>query len=156
MSIEHYALILLARLYVATLAPMTDERAELADEIAAVVDADVPMYRDDAGKARTLALHVAVAFREGSLRTSIVGDGGHSFCAFQIHDSSGGSLALTSSAAACAEAGHRLLVASARACRAHPVATYAEGPRGCESPRAQRISADRVALARRLSAASVQ
>lgn len=141
------ALMFAARLMVASLAPMTDERAELADAIARVVYADAPFYRGDEERLRTLALHVAVAYREGSLLTSAVGDKGHSFCAFQIHDSSGGVEALTRDADRCAAAGHAMLRASIRVCREHPVAWYAEGPRGCESARAQRISADRVALA---------
>ncbi len=116
-----------------------------------MVDADEPFFRGDVNKKRTLALHVAVAFREGSLRTSVVGDGGHSYCAFQVHDSSGGTQALTESANLCAEAGHKMLRTSIRVCHEHPVAWYAEGPKGCDSERAQRISRDRVALADRLA-----
>lgn len=145
-----FALILSALYFAATLAPLTNERAALAVAIARVVHADAPFYRNDDDRRRTLALHVAVAFREGTLQTSVVGDGGHSYCAFQIHDSSGGTRALTMDPDACAAAGHAMLRTSIRVCREHPVAWYAEGPHGCESRRAQRISADRVDLAERL------
>jgi hypothetical protein len=151
MSPHLFALILAARFMVASLAPLTDERAEMADAIAWEVYDDAPFYRDDAGKLRTLALHIAVAYREGGVQTSAIGDSGHSFCAFQIHDSSGGTRALASDAAACAHAGHVMLRQSIRICRAHPIAWYAEGPRGCSSERAQRISRDRVALAETLA-----
>ena len=152
MSIALLRLILAARFLVATLAPLTDERAELADAIALAVFEAPAFYRDDPEKLRTLALDVAVAFREGSLLTSAIGDGGHSYCAFQIHDSSGGVPELARDPLRCARAGHAMLRASIKICREHPIAWYAEGPRGCESARAQRISADRVRLASRLAA----
>lgn len=146
------ALILTARWMTATLAPLDDERIELADAIAQVAGESEPLFRNDKDRTRTIGLLEAVAFREGSLRTSAIGDGGTSFCAFQIHKSSGGTIALTTDALACARAGYRMLHASIRICREHPVAWYAEGPRGCESPRAQRISADRMRLAASLTA----
>lgn len=131
--------------------PITEERAELADAIATTVHEHAPLFRDDETKVRTLGLEVAVAFREGSLRTSVIGDGGDSFCSFQIHKSIGGTIELTRDAYACAEKAHELLRQSIRVCREHPIAWYAEGPHGCESARAQRISADRVALGRWLA-----
>ena len=131
------------------LAPGRDH-AELGAAIAKVVDAERPLFRDDADRRRTAALVVAVAFRESSLRADVVGDHGRSFCAMQIHRSSGGSPALLEDAEACSRTGVAMLRASSRVCSAHPVAWYAAGPRGCASPRAQRISRDRVALARRL------
>jgi hypothetical protein len=133
MNASLFALILATRFMTASLAPMTDERAELADAIAFTAWGSEPL------------------FREGGMQTSAIGDGGHSFCAFQIHDSSGGTRSLTTDATACARYGYKMLHASIRICRAHPVAWYAEGPHGCESARAQRISADRMALAASLS-----
>jgi hypothetical protein len=92
---------------------------------------------------------VAVAFRESRFRLDAVGDGGRSVCAMQIF---GGSRELLSDGEACIREGLQRLRISARACHAHPVAVYAEGPRGCGSPRAKRVSADRVAIAKRLVA----
>lgn len=159
-----------ARFLASTIAPLTDERAELADAIARAVHEAPAHFRDDPEKLRTLTLDLAVGFREGGLQTSIVGDcddrqyavqvngrwqcrdgrEAHSFCAFQIHDRSGGTRELTTDALRCARAGHAMIRQSIGACREHPIAWYAEGPRGCESKRAQRISADRVALGQRL------
>jgi hypothetical protein len=149
---ELYALLLAGRLMSASLAPLTDERAALSDATAREVWADEPFYRGDEDRVRTLALHIAVAYREGGLQTRAIGDlsSGGSFCAYQIHVSSGGSRELTESAPLCARHGHRMLRASIRNCREAPVAWYAEGPLGCSSERARRISADRVALADRL------
>lgn len=142
-----FGLMFAARMMSAHLATLTDERIELADAIAVAVDEDAPLFHNDVDKLRTLAEHIAVAYRESGLRTDAVGDHGRSFCAFQIHTSSGGKEALTKDPLACARAGHALLRQSHRVCRAFPIAWYAEGPRGCESPRAQRISRDRLALA---------
>lgn len=140
-----------ARWMTATLAPMTDDREVLADAIATVAHESPPLFRGDDSRERTVALMMAVAYRESGLRTSAIGDSGHSYCAFQIHDSSGGTIALTSDPLACARKGYAMLRESIRVCRAHPVAFYAEGPRGCSSMRAQRISRDRMAVADRLS-----
>ena len=132
------------------LAPGRDH-AELATAITARVLAERPLFRGDDDRRRTASTMVAVAFREGSLRLSAVGDHGHSFCTFQIHTSSGGTEALTTDADACVAAAFRILRASARACPEYPVASYASGPGGCTNARAQRISRDRLGLASRLA-----
>lgn len=131
------------------LAPGRDH-SELGDAITRAVDSTAPLFVDDAGKRKTAALVVAVAFRESSLRLDTVGDRGRSFCAMQIHETSGGTKALLFDADACVRRGLAMLRASGAGCTAHPVALYAAGPGGCASPRAQRISGDRMALARRL------
>jgi hypothetical protein len=126
------------------LAPGRDH-AELGDAIARVVASEPPLFKDDEGRARTTALVVAVSFRESSFRmgaTSSTGD----HCALQIH----GRPELARDAEACVRTGLAMLRDSFRACPAFPLAVYAEGPRGCSSPRAQRISRDRMALAARL------
>jgi hypothetical protein len=137
------------------LAPDRDH-AELGAAIAEVVEAEAPLFAEDADRTKTAALVVAVAFREGSLRLRVEGDlrGGKptSFCTMQIHRSSGGSTELNDDPSACIRAGLAMLRTSSRVCRAHPVAWYAEGPKGCTSPRAQRISRDRLWLARRVLA----
>ncbi len=138
-----YAFVLAACLL---LAPKRDH-VRLATEIAERVQREDPIFKGDEDRRKTAALMVAVAFREGSLRPEVVGDKGDSFCTYQIHKTSGGTIALTVDVAACVAAGLSMLRTSARTCSAHPVAWYAEGPSGCESTRAQRISRDRVALA---------
>lgn len=124
------------------------DHKRLAGAIATAVDEAPPLFRDDADKRKTSALLVAVAFREGSLRESVTGDKGRSFCTFQIHATSGGSSALNDDPLACARKGRDMLRESFRVCPEHPVAWYAEGPTGCTSDRAQRISRDRMNLAK--------
>ena len=90
---------------------------------------------------------VAVAFRESTFVADALGDKGDSFCAFQIHRSSGGSPALLEDVDACVSAGLSLLRQSIRVCPSYPIAWYASGPLGCGNARAQRISRDRMNLA---------
>lgn len=133
----------------ALLAPGRDHQV-LASAIARVVSSERPIFRDDDDKRKTSALVIAVAYRESGFVLGAVGDGGHSFCAMQIHDSSGGSRALLEDADACIRKGLAMLRISVRACPEHPIAWYASGPRGCENARAQRISRDRTSIAQRL------
>lgn len=145
----------------ATLAPHR-EHDLLAHAIAEVAESEPPLFRDDDDRRKTAAFLVAVAFRESSLRADAVGDhvgkAPTSFCAFQIHLPWGKKTGegftaeeLTRDPVKCVTAAHHLLRASFRACKEHPLAWYAAGPSGCSSPRAQRISRDRVALAARLA-----
>lgn len=131
------------------LAPGRDH-ALLGGAIARVVDVERPLFEKDTDRRRTAALLVAVAFRESTFIADAVGDGGKSFCALQIHRSSGGTAALLTSADACVEKGISMLRTSLRTCPSSPLAWYASGPLGCENARAQRISRDRMALAARL------
>jgi len=128
------------------LAPGRDHHV-LADAIVQRAEAEAPLFKGDDDRHRTVAYLVAVAFRESSLIVDIVGDHGRSFCAFQIHQSSGGTPALRTDAGACVAMAFDMLRTSMRVCAAHPLAWYAEGPNGCASPRAQRLSRDRMALA---------
>lgn len=132
-----------------SLAPGRDHTV-LATAIAARVLDEPPLFQADVSKLRTAAYLVAVAFRESSLTLDIAGDHGRSFCAFQIHDSSGGTAALRSDADACVAKAFGMLRTSMHECPSSPLAWYAEGPRGCSSARAQRLSRDRLALAARL------
>lgn len=127
------------------------EHAALATAITARVLAEPPLFRDDESKVRTAAYLVAVAFRESTLTVDIAGDHGRSYCAFQIHQSSGGTAALRSDADACVAAAFAMLRTSMRICPSSPLAWYAEGPKGCDSARAQRISRDRLGIASRLA-----
>jgi len=136
------------------LAPQRDHTV-LATAIAARVDAELPLFADDEDKRRTAAWLVAVAYRESSLRLDAVGDRGRSFCAFQIHASSGGTKALLTDADACVGTAFAMLRTSARLCKSFPLAWYAHGGNAaaaCASPRAQRLSRDRMNLARRIAA----
>lgn len=131
------------------LAPGRDHSA-LGAAIAKKVDASDPLFRGDASKVKTAALLVAVSYRESGFDARAVGDKGHSFCAFQIHDSSGGSKVLLDDVDACVERGFSMLKTSLHLCPEHPVAWYARGPRGCGLVEGQRISRDRMAIAQRL------
>lgn len=126
------------------------DHTELGTAIATVVEAERPLFKNDSSRLRTAALVVAVAFRESTFVADAVGDEGRSFCAFQIHTSSGGSPALLKDVDACVQRGVSMLRTSMRICPEHPIAWYARGPRGCNMPKAQRISRDRVALAKRV------
>lgn len=141
----------------ALLAPAR-EHDELAAAIATQVEAEPPLFKGDDDRRRTSALLVAIAFRESSLRAGAVGDrvGGKptSFCAFQLHLPWGGKTHegwtgadLVEDPQKCVAAAMRMIRVSMRVCPSAPLAHYAEGPAGCESPRAQRISRDRLAIA---------
>lgn len=123
----------------------------LGKAIADRVDAEAPLFADDADKKKTSSWLVAVAYRESSLRLDAVGDRGRSFCAYQIHETAGGTRALLTNADACVGKAFAMLQTSSQVCPAFPLAWYAEGPRGCASPRAQRISNDRMWLAKRIA-----
>lgn len=132
------------------------EHTVIAEAVARVVEADRPLFADDESRERTASLVLAVAFREGSLGTHVEGDFRRgkptSWCTMQIHASSGGTPALNDDPVACIRKGLSMLRTSLRVCPSAPVAWYAEGPRGCSSTRARRISRDRMALAHRVHA----
>lgn len=123
----------------------------LATAIASVLEKRGPLFRGDVDLRRSAAMLVAVAYRESTLDVAAVGDHGHSFCAFQIHDSNGGSSVLCDSAEACVERAYDTLKVSMRYDADHPIAFYARGPNGFASLEAQRISNDRMALAKKLA-----
>lgn len=123
----------------------------LATAIAGVLERRGPLFSGDGSMHKTAALLVAVAFRESTLDVAAIGDHGHSFCAFQIHDSNGGSASLCDSAESCVERAYDSLKVSMRYDAQHPIAFYARGPNGFGSLEAQRISNDRMALAKKLA-----
>ncbi len=131
------------------LAPSDDPIARhgaLATAISVVATEEGALFANDPKLERTVSLLVAVAFRESSLTANIVGDGGRSVCAMQIH---GGSASLNEDPIACVRVGHKMLKVSIGVDRTNPVAFYARGPR-YTSEEARRISRDRMALARSL------
>jgi hypothetical protein len=142
------------------LAP-TRQHDQLADAIASRAEAEAPLFKGDDDRRRTSALLVAIAFRESSLRAAAVGDHVRgkptSFCAFQLNLPWGAKTAegwtgadLLEDPVKCVTAAIHMLRISMRVCPAYPFAWYAAGPTGCASPRAQRISRDRMAIAQRL------
>ncbi len=139
--------------YCALLVPQgRDHTAFALGTAAAIADAE-PIFKDDKDKKKTAAFMVAIAFRESSFRTAITGDSGKSFGAFQIHlpfkkktvEGWSGEDILADPEKG-ARVALRMIRESVRACPAHPLAVYAEGGEGCSSPRAQRISKDRLTL----------
>jgi hypothetical protein len=134
---------------------------QLAGAIASRVESEAPLFKADEDKKKTASFLVAIAFRESSLKWDVTGDmhAGKptSFCAYQIHLPYGAKTPegwtgqdLIEDPNKCVTTAMRMLRESFRSCPAHPLAWYAEGPRGCESERAQRISRDRMAIAQRL------
>jgi hypothetical protein len=137
------------------------QHEELSTAITNRVEAEPPLFKGDEDRHRTAAFLVAIAFRESSLRAAAVGD--HvkgkptSFCAFQVNLPWGRKSAegwtgqdLLEDPEKCVTTALHMLRISMRVCPQHPLAWYAAGPAGCESPRAQRISRDRMAIAQRL------
>lgn len=136
-----YLLILIATL-VAIFSPR-GHHSLFVTTVAAVLDGSAPLFADDADKSKTASLLVAVAFRESSFDIAARSKTGDS-CWFQIH----GRDDLAEKPEECTRVALTMLRESMRMCPDHPLAFYAEGPNGCTSARAQRISADRMALAR--------
>ena len=124
------------------LAPGRDHHV-LADAIDRVVAAEAPLFRDDADKRKTSALLVAVAFRESSFRNDISSKT-DDHCAFQVHERPD----LKKNAEDCTRVAIAMLRESFKKCPEFPIAWYAAGPKGCADARAQRISSDRMTLAR--------
>jgi hypothetical protein len=144
------------------LAPNRDH-APLSTALSKVVAKQGALFKTDPDFRRTAALMLAIAFREGSLQPGIKGDKQNgkftSFCTAQIHLPRGAKTIegwtgdeLADDFEKCFTVEHRMLKTSIRMCPKHPIAFYAEGKdiRTCESPRAQRISNDRIFLAGRL------
>jgi hypothetical protein len=126
------------------LAPGRDH-TEIGTAISSVVDSERPLFEVDDDRRRTASLLVAIAFRESTFRNDVVSKT-HDYCYLQINRRPD----LATDPEACARVGLAMVRESFRMCRAFPIAFYAEGPSGCSSARAQRISRDRIALAQRL------
>ena len=144
-----YALYWIVLTMMTSLVPAQDpmvRHGALATAIVTVAFEEPPLFKNDESRVRTTALLVAIAFRESSLQTNIVGDGGRSVCAFQIY---GGNKALLEDPEACVRKAYHMLQESIRIDRENPVAFYARGPR-YQSREARRLSADRVAVSQRL------
>lgn len=136
-----YLLILIATL-VAIFAPRRDH-ALFVSTVAAVVESEAPLFKDDEDKSKTAALLAAIAFRESSFDITAKSKTNDS-CWFQIHDRDD----LAEKPEECTRVAMTMIRESMRMCPEHPLAFYASGPIGCTDARAQRISADRMQLAR--------
>jgi len=149
------------------LSPGRDHLA-LAQAITSEVEAGSPLFDRDEDKTKTLSTAIAVAFREGSLLTDVVGDmrGGQptSFCTYQINLPGGSRTAngwtgidLRDDVRKCSSVGLKMLRDSVRVCPRAPIAHYAVGGAGaCTNARAVRISNDRMALGYRVRAATLR
>jgi hypothetical protein len=128
----------------------------LASAIESVALSEPPLFKGDDDRLRTASVIIAVGFREGSLIADVVGDRGRSFCTMQVHVTSGGGPALLTDPELCIRRGLTLLRESLRVCPKAPIAWYAVGGvEACSNDRAQRISRDRMAIAKRLLAVVV-
>jgi hypothetical protein len=134
----------LAMMHALAPARSPESLSPLARVIAQVATDEPALFRDDDTRVRTTSLLVAVAYRESGFDNRAVGDHGRSVCAMQILD---GDKSLLEDPAACIRRALKMLRTSISVCREHPIAWYAEGPKGCASPRAQAISRDRMNLA---------
>ncbi len=131
--------------WMSSLAPGRDHAAN-ATAIASVILAERPLFADDEDRRKTAAFVVAIAFRESSFHNDAKSKT-NDHCLLQVN----GRPDLAEDPAKCVRVAMSMLRESFRMCPEHPLSFYAEGPRGCTSERAKRISNDRLALAKRLS-----
>ncbi len=132
----------------ASLAPGR-EHIENATAIASVVLSEPPLFKGDEDRRRTAALIVAIGYRESSLDNHARSKT-NDHCMMQVNQRPD----LAADPAKCVRVAMTMLRESMRMCPDAPIAFYAEGPRGCTSVRAQRISRDRMALAKRIASVS--
>ncbi len=126
------------------LAPGRDH-ATNATAMARVVLSEPPLFKGDESRLKTAALIVAIAFRESSFRNDVTSKT-HDSCLMQVNRRP----ELATDPEECVRVAMTMLRESMRMCR-EPLAFYAEGPRGCDSERAKRISRDRMGIAARLA-----
>lgn len=127
-----------------SLVPGKDHSA-LAGSVARVVESERPLFAKDEDRRKTAALVVAISFRESTFNNAAVSKT-NDHCAMQIHARP----ELKDDADECIRTGLRMLRESLKACPSVPLGVYAEGPTGCTSARARRISEDRMGIASRL------
>jgi hypothetical protein len=126
------------------LAPGRDH-AEAATAITKVVLDEPPLFKGDESRTKTAALVVAIAFRESSFRNEAKSKT-NDHCLAQVH----GRPELANNPELCIRVALTMIRESMRMCPEYPLAFYAEGPGGCNSKRAKRISNDRMAIAKGL------
>lgn len=116
-----------------------------ATAITTVVLSEPPLFKGDESRVHTAALVTAMSFRESSFRNDVKSKTDDS-CMMQVHQRPD----LASDPEKCVRVAMSMIRDSMRICPEHPLAIYASGPGGCENARAQRISRDRMAIAKRL------
>lgn len=130
-------------MWMSSLAPGRDHRVN-ATAITAAVLAERPFFADDEEHFKTAALVVSVTFRESSFRNDVVSST-NDHCLAQIH----GRPDLALDVGACLRVAMAMLRSSISTCGSgNALGIYATG--SCSSPRGQRISRDRMGLAKRL------
>lgn len=136
-----YLIIIIATL-VALFAPRRDFPLFITT-LATVTNTEAPLFQNDESKVKTAAFMVAVGFRESTFDIHAVSKTGD-YCWFQIN----GRKDLAEKPEECVRTAFTMMRESFRMCPDFPLAFYAEGPGGCKSERAQRISVDRLNLAK--------
>lgn len=120
---------------------------ENATAIATVALTEEPLFRNDESRMRTAALLTAIAFRESAFKNDVTSKT-RDHCMMQINRRPD----LAENPEECVRVAIAMLRESIRMCREFPIAFYASGPGACTNARAQRISRDRMAIAKRLEA----
>ena len=131
--------------WMTTLAPGRDHIVN-GTAITQVVLAEKPLFKDDESKIKTAALLVAISFRESAFRNDAKSKT-NDHCMMQINKRP----ELAEDPVKCVEVAMTMLRESIRMCPDYPIAFYASGPGACTNLRAQRISRDRMALAKRIA-----
>lgn len=126
------------------LAPGRDHSAN-AQAISSAVEDERPLFADDDLRTKTAALVVSMAFRESSFRNDVKSKT-NDHCLMQVH----GRPELADDAEKCVRVAIGMIRESMRMCPEAPLAFYASGPGSCSNLRAQRISRDRMSIARKL------
>jgi len=133
------------------LAPGRDHR-DVAVRMASVIAEERPLFHDDADRIRTASLVCAVAWRESSFRVDAIGDEGRAFGLYQLWHAP--RQVLSDVELATRLAMQRLRESMRIGGSENPLGLYAAGPRHWDSPKARRISADRLHIAKRLAKAA--
>jgi hypothetical protein len=119
---------------------------ENATAIARVALDEKPLFKGDESRVKTAALLVAISFRESSFHNDAKSKT-NDHCMMQINKRP----ELAEDPVKCVQVAMTMLRESFRMCPEYPIAFYASGPGACTNLRAQRISRDRMALAKRIA-----
>ncbi len=136
-----YLIILISTL-VALLSPHGNHSLFISSA-STVIHEERALFDNDPYKAKTAAFVTAVSYRESTFNFQAKSKT-NDYCAMQIN----GRPDLAEKPEECIRVGMTMLRESMRMCPDFPLAFYASGPKGCTDARAQRISNDRLALAR--------
>jgi hypothetical protein len=144
MSAIFTALLALVMAWMSMLIPGRDH-TEAATAIAEGVSLEAPLFKDDSSKIKTAALVTAISFRESSFQNKAKSKT-NDHCLMQVNNRPD----LADDATKCVRVAISMLRESMRMCPEHPIAFYASGPGACTNLRAQKISRDRMRIAKRL------